>query len=44
MLAAAACDSRRQQFKSTDITGVDYGRTLELADVSGKTRRISRPS
>jgi protein SCO1/2 len=35
----AGCDSRTP-FKSTDITGVDYGRTLELADPSGKLRRL----
>ena len=35
----AACDSR-PQFKSTDITGADYGRALELTDHTGKPRRL----
>ena len=35
----AGCDAR-PLFKSTDITGVDYGRTLELADPAGKTRLL----
>jgi protein SCO1/2 len=36
---AAGCDGR-PQFKSTDITGADYGRTLELTDHTGKVRRL----
>ena len=36
---AAGCDSR-PQFKSTDITGVDYGKSLELTDHTGKLRRL----
>jgi protein SCO1/2 len=36
---AAGCDSR-PQFKGTDITGVDYGRSLELTDHAGKPRRL----
>lgn len=35
----AGCDSR-PQFRSTDITGVDYGKVLELADQTGKSRRL----
>jgi protein SCO1 len=35
----AGCDSR-PQFRSTDITGVPYGQTLELADHTGKPRRL----
>jgi len=35
----AGCDSG-PKFKSADITGADYGRTLELADTSGKPRRL----
>ena len=35
----AGCDSR-PQFKSTDITGVEYGRTLELTDQNGRLRRL----
>ena len=34
------CDSR-PKFKSTDITGADYGQSLELADTSGKLRHLS---
>jgi protein SCO1 len=36
---AAACDSG-PKFKSTDITGVDYGRSLELSDHTGRPRRL----
>jgi protein SCO1/2 len=36
----AACDSAGPKFKSTDITGVEYGRTLELTDQNGKLRRL----
>lgn len=39
-LALAACDGRSPQFKSTDITGVDYGKALELVDHQGKARRL----
>ena len=42
MLAAlllAACDSR-PAFKSTDITGVDYGKALDLTDHTGKQRKL----
>jgi protein SCO1/2 len=35
----AACDGG-PKFKSTDITGADYGRALELTDASGKPRRL----
>lgn len=38
-LASAACE-RAPQFKSTDITGADYGRTLELTDHNGRPRRM----
>jgi protein SCO1/2 len=37
--ALAGCDAK-PAFKSTDITGVDYGKTLELTDHSGKPRRL----
>jgi protein SCO1/2 len=40
VLALAACDGGQSKFKSTDITGVDYGRSLELTDHSGKPRRL----
>ena len=39
-LLLAACDAGGPQFKSTDITGVDYGRALELTDHHGKLRRL----
>jgi protein SCO1 len=35
----AGCDGA-QKFRSTDITGVDYGKTLELADTSGRVRHL----
>ena len=34
-----ACDGV-PKFKSTDITGADYGRALELTDHNGKPRRL----
>jgi protein SCO1 len=37
--ALAGCE-RGPRFKSTDITGVDYGRSLELPDHTGKLRRL----
>jgi len=36
----AAC-SGGPKFKSTDITGVDYGKALELADTSGRVRHLA---
>src|SRR3954471_466017 len=38
-LALAACDGA-PKFKSTDITGAEYGRTLELQDTSGRVRHL----
>ena len=38
--ALAACDAGGPKFKSTDITGADYGRTLELTDHTGKPRHL----
>jgi protein SCO1/2 len=38
-LALAACDGA-PRFKSTDITGAEYGRSLELPDTSGRVRRM----
>ena len=38
-LALAACDGA-PKFRSTDITGADYGKSLELADTSGRLRRL----
>jgi protein SCO1/2 len=39
-LALAACDGG-PKFKSTDITGADYGKVLELADHTGKPRSLA---
>ena len=38
-LGLAGCDGA-PKFKSTDITGVDYGKNLELPDASGRLRRL----
>jgi protein SCO1/2 len=38
-LALAACEGK-PQFKSTDITGVAYGKALELTDHTGKPRKL----
>lgn len=38
-LLLAACDGG-PRFRSTDITGAEYGRTLELTDTSGKPRSL----
>jgi len=38
-LALAACDGA-PKFKSTDITGAEYGRSLELLDTSGRLRHL----
>ncbi len=39
VLALAGCDSG-PKFKSTDITGVDYGKSLDLTDHTGKPRHL----
>ena len=39
-LALAACDGGAPRFKSTDITGAEYGRSLELPDTSGRVRHL----
>ena len=39
-LALAACDGSQPKFRSTDITGVDYGTRLELTDHTGRARRL----
>ena len=36
---AAGCDGA-PRFRSTDITGADYGKTLELTDQTGRPRRL----
>jgi len=38
-LLVAACDGA-PKFKSTDITGADYGKSLELVDSSGRARHL----
>ena len=38
-LIAAGCDEG-PRFRSTDITGAEYGRTLELTDHTGQPRRL----
>jgi protein SCO1/2 len=35
----AGCNGR-PQFKSTDITGADYGKSLELTDHTGRARKL----
>jgi protein SCO1 len=39
-LLAAACGGEQPGFKSTDITGVEYGAKLELVDHAGRPRRL----
>jgi protein SCO1/2 len=39
-LLAAACDSSDPRFKGTDITGADYGKSLELTDHTGRPRTL----
>ena len=39
LLLLAGCDSS-PKFKSTDITGADYGKSLELTDHTGKPRKL----
>ncbi|MEX2240611.1 MAG: SCO family protein [Burkholderiales bacterium] len=39
-LALVACDGGEPKFRSTDITGVDYGKSLALTDHHGKPRRL----
>jgi len=40
-LALAACQPAAPKFKSTDITGADYGRSLQLAAHDGKPRTFA---
>jgi protein SCO1/2 len=41
-LALSACDRAvKPSFKSVDITGADYARTLQLPDADGQVRRLS---
>ena len=38
-LALAACDGA-PKFKSTDVTGAEYGKSLDLQDTSGRVRHL----
>jgi protein SCO1 len=40
LVALAGCDGGGPKFKSTDITGVDYGKSLDLTDHTGKPRHL----
>lgn len=40
-LALAACDAGGPKFKSTDITGVEYGRELALTGHDGRPRTLA---
>jgi protein SCO1 len=40
LVALAGCDGGGPKFKSTDITGVDYGKSLDLTDHNGKPRHL----
>jgi protein SCO1/2 len=40
-LALAACGPGKPQFNSTDITGADYGKSLQLPDFTGKVRTLA---
>jgi len=39
-LLLAACGNEAPKFKSTDISGAEYGKTLELTDHTGRARRL----
>jgi protein SCO1/2 len=40
-VALAACEPARPKFRSTDITGVDYGKSLALTAHDGKPRTLA---
>jgi protein SCO1/2 len=40
-LVVAACGVPQSEFKNTDITGADFGRTLALTDHNGKPRTLA---
>jgi protein SCO1 len=40
LLAAVSCGGDQPKFRSTDITGVDYGRELALTDHTGRPRTL----
>lgn len=39
-LLLGACDTGTAKFRSTDITGASYGKTIELRDSSGRLRTL----
>ena len=39
-MLAAACTGGGTKFKSTDITGVNYGKSLDLPDTKGRVRHL----
>ena len=39
-LVLVACDGAAPKFKSTDISGAEYGKSLELQDTSGRVRHL----
>ncbi len=39
-VSVAACGSARPQFKNTDLTGADYGKSLRLTDHTGRVRTL----
>jgi protein SCO1/2 len=41
LLSASSCTPAKPQFKSVDITGIDYAHQLSLTDDSGKPRQLS---
>ena len=41
MLAVAACQPAGPKFRSTDITGADYGRDFALTDHNGRPRTLA---
>jgi protein SCO1 len=40
-LSLVACGPQKPQFNNTDITGADYGKSLQLADQNGKVRTLA---
>ncbi len=40
-LGLVACGPQKPQFNNTDITGADYGKSLQLADQNGKVRTLA---
>ena len=41
LVALAACDSGKPQFKNTDVTGADYAKDFALTDHTGKPRTLA---